>query len=227
LALKSAPTQRAIEVKDDIIRPTIHHVLLKTTRYEEMRDWYYATLGMTVNYEFDPSGHPPGAKGAFLSNDIAHHRLVLFSPPTVSVDAEREAHAGLHHWAYQFQSLDDLLATYTRLHKLAILPHHCVDHGPITSFYYSDPDGNLLELFVDNFEDVEDSTRFFREAPEFRADPIGPGIDPDRLVEARAQGLEPAEIHRRSYDGQYPPQEGKSDYAGVPGVGIETTRKPT
>jgi catechol 2,3-dioxygenase-like lactoylglutathione lyase family enzyme len=223
MELPTAPTTRAIEMDDGIIRPRIHHALLKTTRYKDMRDWYYAVLGMTVQYEFSPDY--PNGTGAFMSNDAGNHRLVLFSPPTVTDDPDRIGHTGLHHWAFEYDSLDDLLSTYLRLKSLDIAPGHAVNHGPVTSFYYVDPDGNNVELFVDNFNDTELSTKFFREAPEFRSDPVGPAINPDRLVEARATGLSPLEIHHRSYEGEYPPSPDQEWEVGIPGVELENVRR--
>ena len=50
------------------------------------------------------------------------------------------------------------------------------------SYYYRDPDGNHVELQVDNFGDWAKSSAFMREGPEFHADPIGQFVDPDRVA---------------------------------------------
>ena len=44
-------------------------------------------------------------------------------------------------------------------------------------------------------------------SPEFAANPIGAPVDADRLVEARAAGVSPEEIHRRAYAGEFPPRK--------------------
>ncbi len=54
-----------------VAHPRLHHVNLKTTRLQEMIDWYSIVVGMRVQFQF------PGA--AFLSNDGANHRLALFA----------------------------------------------------------------------------------------------------------------------------------------------------
>jgi catechol 2,3-dioxygenase len=106
--------------------PRLHHVNLKTTRLREMIDWYGIVVGMRVQVQF------PG--GAFLSNDAANHRLALMAWPGLSDDADKLVHTGIHHLAFEYPTLDDLLTTYTRLKEFNIIPHFTADHGPTTSF---------------------------------------------------------------------------------------------
>jgi len=75
------------------------------------------------------------------------------------------------------------------------------------SLYYVDPDGNSVELQYDVFGDWERSTHWMTTSPDFAANPIGAPFDPDRLVEARAAGVSPDEIHRRAYAGEFPPSK--------------------
>jgi catechol 2,3-dioxygenase len=178
-------------------RPTLHHVNLKTTRMQEMIDWYGTVVGMRTLFRF-PSG-------AWLSNDAANHRLALLASAKFIDHPDKLRHTGMHHMAFEFSSMDDLLATYTRLKALDILPHACLDHGMTTSLYYVDPDGNSVELQCDNFGDWAVSSEFVRSDPGFAADPIGTQIDPDRLVAARAAGASPDEVHRRARAGEFDP----------------------
>jgi len=57
---------------EQMIKPTMHHVNLKTNRLNEMIDWYASVIGTKVNFQF------PG--GAFISNDraITGSRFWLF-----------------------------------------------------------------------------------------------------------------------------------------------------
>lgn len=48
--------------------------------------------------------------------------------------------------AFEYPTVDDLLASYTRLKNLGIVPVLTTDTGPTTAFYYEDPDGNSVEL---------------------------------------------------------------------------------
>ena len=55
------------------IRPKFHHVNLKTTRLQEMIDWYSTVVGAEVLFQYD--------LGAWLSNDEANHRIALLVVP--------------------------------------------------------------------------------------------------------------------------------------------------
>ena len=148
-----------------------------------------------------------GPEGLFLTNDGANHRLALLTSPRLSDDAQKLLHTGIHHLAFEFPALDDLLATYIRLAASGIRPQFTVDHGMTTSFYYVDPDGNSVEMQSDNFGDWERSTNFMRSAPEFAADPIGTLVDPEQMIRVRAEGASQLEVHERGYAGAYPPPE--------------------
>jgi catechol-2,3-dioxygenase len=179
-----------------ILPPTLHHVNLKTTRLAEMMGWYAAVVGMRVIFQF--------WGGAFLTNDGANHRLALFSTPPMCDDPEKVVYAGLHHSAFEYATLDELLATYTRLKRLGIVPHYTVDHGLTTSFYCLDPDGNSVELQVDNFGDWAQSTGWMRTMLPMATNPIGMLIDPEQLVAVRQVGVPVADLHQRAYAGEFP-----------------------
>jgi catechol 2,3-dioxygenase len=191
----TAPAKR--DAPTGVIAPVMHHVNLKTIRLQEMIDWYANVVGMTPNHQF------PG--GAWLTNDAANHRLALLTVPGLEDDPDKVRHTGIHHTAFEYGSMDDLLDTYERLKAGGIVPHGCLDHGLTTSFYYLDPDGNSVELQCDNFGDWARSSEWMRTAPEFADDPIGKHIDPDGLVAARADGASSDEIHRRAYAGEFTP----------------------
>ena len=44
------------EDSERVIKPSLHHVNIKTTRLQEMIDWYIAVVGAKVNFRF-PGGH--------------------------------------------------------------------------------------------------------------------------------------------------------------------------
>ncbi|MHB8692545.1 MAG: VOC family protein [Solirubrobacteraceae bacterium] len=191
-------TKIAPEVTKDptqVIAPALHHVNLKTTRLQEMIDWYGLVIGTRVNFQF------PG--GAFLTNDDANHRVALLALPGLVDDEHKLIHTGMHHSAYEYASLDDLLASYVRLKQAGVTPGGCLDHGLTTSFYYHDPDGNSVELQADNYGDWAASTEFIQTDPRFGEDPIGKPIDPELLLVARREGLSAKEVHDRAYAGEY------------------------
>jgi len=73
--------------------------------------------------------------------------------------------------------------------------------------YYADPDGNSVELVVDNFGDWGKSGHFMRTSPKFGAQPMGSYADPEQVLAARAAGVTAAEIHDRAYSGEFSPAE--------------------
>jgi catechol 2,3-dioxygenase len=180
----------------EIIRPTLHHVQLKTTRLQEMIRWYATVAGLEVQFEFP--------LGAFMYNDAANHRVVFIQTPKLFDDEDKFARTGMEHMAFEYASFDDLLASHRRLRDEGIEPFVCLDHGLTTSFYYADPDRNTVELQVDNFGDWAQSSAFMR-GPDFAADPIGTQVDPDQLAAALASGLDRDEFRRRSRAGDYLP----------------------
>ncbi len=193
--------------------PVLHHVNLKTIHLQEMIDWYATVVGLTTVFQF------PG--GAWLSNDAANHRLALLASSKMSDDPDKIVHTGIHHLAFEYATIDDLLNAYTRLKALGIMPHMCLDHGMTLSFYYVDPDGNSVELQVDNFGDWAKSQEWMRTSPNFAADPIGMFVDPDKIVAAHKAGASFTDIHRRAYAGEFPPS-GPID----PRVPLDDPRSP-
>jgi catechol 2,3-dioxygenase len=186
--------------------PTLHHFGLKTSNLDAMVDWYGKVLGMKPNHRTEATSAAQGDSRwriAWLSNDVANHRISIMALPRLADDEQRSRHKGVHHIAFEYPTLDDLLATYARLKLLAIEPVCAADHGTTTSFYYEDPDHNSIELMVDNFGDGEQSSDFMRRSPEFANNPMGADVDPEQIHAARATGMSIAEIHERAYAGNF------------------------
>lgn len=161
------------------------HAVLRTTRLPAMLDWYCTVLNAHVVFQTGTL--------AFLTYDDEHHRLALAAFPGV-VERQPRA-AGLDHLAYAYANLGDLVATYERLKAAGVTPVVNINHGVTTSMYYRDPDGNKVELQVDNFPDAESLRAFFKSA-EFARNPIGVDFDPDELARRYHAGEPAAEITR-------------------------------
>jgi len=104
--------------------------------------------------------------------------------------------AGLHHTAFTFASMQDFLDNYVRLRDRGIRPFFCVNHGPTTSMYYRDPDGNRVELQIDNFATAKEGQDWLK-TPAFDRNPIGVEYDPDDLVKRFNAGVPAAELVAR------------------------------
>jgi catechol 2,3-dioxygenase len=180
-----------------VIHPKLHHVNFKTTRLEEMIDYYGALLGAEVLFRYP--------FGAWISNDEANHRIALTAFPDLVEDPEKDTRTGLHHTAFEYAGFEELNASYLRLKEAGIVPDFCLDHGMTFSYYYRDPDGNHVELQVDNFGDWARSSAYMRDSAEFHENPIGVFVDPDRVAEAVASGATFQEIHARAMAGTLAP----------------------
>lgn len=147
------------------------HIGLKTRRLAEMKTWYGAVLEAETAFANDDV--------AFMAYDDEHHRLALVQLPDLQ-DAPKNA-TGLEHVSFGYDDMGDLLATYTRLKDQGIEPFWTIDHGPSTSFYYKDPDGNRVELMIDNFRTREDLDAFFA-AGNYEENFMGIIFDPADLI---------------------------------------------
>lgn len=162
---------------------------------------------MTVNHRSAvPTGGPHGppfSGFAFISNDEVDHRIVFFEVPGVVPDAEKRHHTGLQHVAFTYETLDDLLGTYVRLKSLGIMPLWAADHGVGTSFYYADPDRNIVELNINNYGNDWTATEYMRSSASSAARPAP--FDPEKMVAGRKAGMSPWELHERALAGEFAP----------------------
>jgi len=71
-----------------------------------------------------------------------------------------------------------------------------VNHGPTTSIYYKDPDGNKIETQVDNFPTVQEAGAFMV-TPQFMENPVGVDFDPEELVARLRSGEDWTSIMKR------------------------------
>ena len=103
--------------------------------------------------------------------------------------------ACVHHVAYTFENIDDLLDRYVLLRDQEITPAVCIAHGVTTSMYYQDPDANFVEMQIDNFATPADATNYMR-GPEYAGDSVGPAFDPEAMLAARRGGTRCRGTHR-------------------------------
>jgi catechol-2,3-dioxygenase len=179
-------TRRTIEAARSGISPAkLAHYVLATRDLPRLRDWYLTVLDGRVAYQ-DPLL-------CFLTYDDEHHRIAIAALPGVEERASG-MRVGLHHTAFTYRDLGDLLYTYRRLKSRAIEPFWTINHGPTTSMYYRDPDGNRVELQVDNFATAEEANDFMR--AHYAENPIGILFEPEELI-ARYEAGEPLESLRR------------------------------
>jgi catechol 2,3-dioxygenase-like lactoylglutathione lyase family enzyme len=164
------------------------HVVLRTKegRVQTVLDWYKTVLEGEAMLETPMIG--------FVTYDTEHHRIAVLAMPGVGDHVDMTC--GVHHIAFTYGSLGDLLHTYNRLKdEHGIAPEFCINHGPTTSMYYFDPDKNQIELQVDNVPEEKFAEYF--ENGEFTDNPIGITFDPDEMTEKLAAGVPEADLLKR------------------------------
>lgn len=182
-----------------VVRPVFHHTTFATLKLDEMVTFYEKIAGL------EPVYYSEG--GAWLSNDEANHRIALLALPGLKAPEDKGHTVGLHHTAFEYATFDQWLDNYIRLRDEGIVPFLNLDHGMTMSMYYQDPEGNGVEIQVDGFGDWAAGKEWMWASQEFGENPIGVYFDPERLVEARASGLDFQEIHSRARAGEYEPAE--------------------
>jgi catechol 2,3-dioxygenase-like lactoylglutathione lyase family enzyme len=163
------------------------HFVLRTSRYHEVVNWYKTVFVARGVFESEML--------SFLTYDDEHHRFAILNVPNLA--DQRDGVCGLHHIAFTYEGLPDLMSNYERLRDLNIMPIYVINHGPTTSLYYADPDGNQLELQVENYDTVEDSAKFFF-SPAFAENPIGVEFDPEDLLRRLKAGEPESELKKRA-----------------------------
>jgi catechol-2,3-dioxygenase len=168
----------------------LSHIVLQTNRRNQMRDWYCTVLGAEILHENEFI--------CFISYDDEHHRVAFIDPGPLAEkepDARRAGNeAGLHHVAFTYAGLDDLIDNYMRLKQIGIRPQRCVNHGVTTSMYYRDPDNNQVELLVDNFATAAEGQAYMRQRSATDKNPVGVVYDPEELVARVRAGLRIEEL---------------------------------
>jgi len=125
----------------------LDHVNIFVRNAERAHRWYTDVLGLHTQ---DTMTHPgtDRLRAVFLSCDPGHaHDIALFD---VGDDAAgpQKGQVGLNHVAWRMASLDDLADVYRRLTAKGV-PVRVADHTVSIGVYFSDPDGNGLEVYYE------------------------------------------------------------------------------
>ena len=120
---------------------SLGHVVLKVTDLERSEHFYADLLGLKVCARYDENG----MKMTFFSLGN-HHDLALFE---VSGGEAAEGAAGLHHVAFCIGTTLDQLREAKAYLDAAGVEADPTDHDVTKSLYFHDPDGNMIEVFVE------------------------------------------------------------------------------
>jgi catechol-2,3-dioxygenase len=171
-----------------VLSPTVlAHVVLRTSNLERMVDFYTTFLGGTITHRNEML--------VFITYDDEHHRIALVGIPDAAPKVRNTN--GLEHIAFTFPDISSLLLAYRQRKAHGIVPLWSVNHGPTTSMYYKDPDGNMLETQVENFESVDEVAKFMV-SKHFAENPIGTDFDPEDYISRIKSGEDEDSLKKRA-----------------------------
>ena len=118
------------------------HVVLKVRDLERSAHFYRDVLGLKEVARYE-------GQMAFFSAGEKHHDLAIMALGPRAPLPNPSA-VGLYHVAFKVgDSLEELRAAKARLEELGVEILGASDHQVSQSLYISDPDGNMVELYVD------------------------------------------------------------------------------
>ena len=174
-------------------------VVLKTTQYDALKYWYSRLLDTEPMFESErkDAAAPGGMKQMCLIRSYSEYpfteTLAIFD--IAGLHQNDPTASGMDHFQMQFAAIDDLFDRYEALAAQDIVPTRSANHGPSTSFYYRDPDGNRVELSVKNYA-TEAETLAFMQSEGFRRNPAGIDVDPAEYVRRYRGGVPLEELRR-------------------------------
>lgn len=186
------------------------HWVLKSPHGDRMVEWYLTVFGARVAFRNE--------RLTFLTWDGEHHRLAIIKMPGIFAILDPIARIwrkfrGMDHISFNFGSLRHLLEVFDRLKARGIEPVWATNHGPTTSIYYEDPDGNRMEFQVENFDSVAE-LQAFSESGAFADNPIGVNFDPAYLLERLRAGV-PEQVLKAQGSGTRPGTKAVSGYKAI------------
>jgi catechol 2,3-dioxygenase len=123
------------------ILPQLSHCGIYARDVAQMVDFYTKTLGLTVS---DRGINSRGIELAFLTAAPGHHHQLVIvsgrSPDGVST---------VNQLSFKLGDLDQLKTLFGRVREAGIAPIRQVSHGNALSFYFADPEGNQVEIYID------------------------------------------------------------------------------
>jgi catechol-2,3-dioxygenase len=177
-----------------VASPKLAHLVLNTSNYTAMKEWYMGVLGATVGVEI------PGDSGCFLRVDESHHRIGMFRVANADGsagfanpgDPDPASKSRLNHFSFEYPTLEDLLTTHARLATEDIKPAECLNHGPTVSMYFQDPDNNTIELFYDTKYTEEQIVEWYGGGPSYAMGAVG--FDPATMLQELQGGKTTEEL---------------------------------
>ncbi|MEM8620071.1 MAG: VOC family protein [Actinomycetota bacterium] len=123
---------------------TLSHTTVAVDDLEQMLDFYCGVLGFRVT---NRGSVGPDGEMAFISQDPSEHHQIVFVSGSPTGEHQ---FVMADHLAFRTPTLDDLRNIGARLDEAGVEGVIPINHGNAWSLYFTDPEGNGLECFVDS-----------------------------------------------------------------------------
>lgn len=135
------------------------HVVYYVRDLDTSVRFYHQALGLQI------SGKIFNGRAALLTGGRTHHELLLIEVGSAEGPLQGKR-IGLYHVGWKVgDSMSELETVYQRLNELGYPVEGLSDHIISHSLYLRDPDGNEVELYVDNPDYDWKSDNSWMEAP--------------------------------------------------------------
>ena len=123
---------------------TLGHVVFYVRDLEASLNFYHEAVGLSIK------GRIFNNRAVLLTGGSTHHELLLIEVGEASGPLQGKR-IGLYHVGWKVgDTVAELKTTYERLSQLGYAVNGLSDHTISQSIYLNDPDGNEVELYVDN-----------------------------------------------------------------------------
>ncbi|MEM7295738.1 MAG: VOC family protein [Pseudomonadota bacterium] len=123
----------------------VGHIHLKVSDLERAIHFYQEVLGFELQQRY-------GSRAAFLGADGYHHHIGLNTWESAGGTPAPAGHTGLYHVAFLYPDRRSLARALARVRDAGVAFDGAADHGVSEAVYFSDPDGNGIELYRDRPE---------------------------------------------------------------------------
>ena len=123
----------------------IGHVHLKVSDLARSVAFYRDVMGFSVTQHY-------GASAAFLAAGDYHHHIGLNTWHSEGTSPGPVRSPGLYHVAFLYPDRTALARALSSVMKAGLTIDGAADHGVSEAIYFSDPDGNGIEIYCDHPE---------------------------------------------------------------------------
>lgn len=120
----------------------VGHVHLKVADLDRAVDFYSRIMGFELQQRY-------GDSAAFLSAGGYHHHIGLNTWDSRGGSPAPAGHAGLYHAAFLYPTRKALALALQQVISAGVELDGAADHGVSQALYFTDPDGNGIEIYWD------------------------------------------------------------------------------